>query len=174
MLNTIEVLDFVNKQVEIQEKLAHKFKKEKFRENLHLESASKFKAISDFISSQQQKIEELQNSNKVKVKPGFQLNLSFEEIQGIPEELLSELSFTDSDKTEFLIQNLIDEYGGIASLDRIILGVYQKTGDIHKRNAMNAKLYRMCQKGMLFSVPSKKGVYSREELTEEDVEKILG
>ena len=173
-----EKISFVKEQIDFQEKQAKKFSSDAWRQGLHKGSADKYRDLVSFIESQQKKIEELEISNAFdKASPPSQLsqfNLSFEEVQALPEDLIKELSFSDSDKTEFLIQNLIAEYGGLASLDRILVGIFKKTGEVHKRNAITAKVYRMVNKGMLFSVPTKKGVYSIKEISEEEAVKLFG
>ena len=58
--------------------------------------------------------------------------LTPEVIEGLPKELMDELSISDADRTEFAIMNIIDENGGIASLDNILIGLYKKTNDILK------------------------------------------
>ena len=103
-----------------------------------------------------------------------QLSLSFNEIQGLPDELLQELSISDGDRTDYAILQIIEECGGIASLDRILVGLYKATGEVMKRTTLTSRAYRMAQKGNLFSVPTKKGVYSTHELTEDQVSQILG
>jgi hypothetical protein len=107
------------------------------------------------------------------LKP-HQLSLSFDEIQGLPDELLQELSFSEGDKTDYTILKTIEDAGGIASLDRILVSLYRETGEVMKRNTLTSRTYRMAQKGLLFSVPGKKGVYSTRELTETEVSEILG
>lgn len=93
-------------------------------------------------------------------------SLSWDELEGLPEELVAELSISDSDKTDFNIIGLIREAGDVASLDRIILNLYKQTGEIVKRANLNARLYRMVQKEQIYSVPGKKGVYSTTKLEE--------
>lgn len=114
-----------------------------------------------------------QSAKPAVVKP-IQLSLSFDELEGLPQELLQELSFSDGDRTDYNIIRMIEDLGGIASLDRIIIGLYKQTGEINKRSTLTSRLYRMAQKGMIFPVPSKKGAYASQELTDEDVAKILG
>jgi hypothetical protein len=94
-------------------------------------------------------------------------------LNGLPEELIQELNITTGDKTEFAIINLMTEAGGIVSLDRMIVGLYRRTGEIHKRSALLNRLYRMIQKGSIYSVPGKKGVYSTEEMNEQQVEALF-
>lgn len=88
------------------------------------------------------------------------LRLTPDELKGLPDELIKELSISESDKREFLIAQIIDEQGGIASIDKILIGIYQATKEIEKRNKVVARLYRMAQKGLVFQVPEKKGIYS--------------
>jgi hypothetical protein len=145
--------------------------KEEFRANLHASTRDKFKELSaDIIIADK----ELDSPKKKDLSGIKQLSVSPEELEGLPEELINELSVSDADKTEFAIVNLINENGGILPLDRILIGMYKKTGEITKRQTMTSKLYRMSQKGLVFSVPSKKGFYSTEELTEDDVTQIFG
>lgn len=103
-----------------------------------------------------------------------QLSLSFDEIQDLPDDLLKELSISDADRTDYAILQIIEECGGIASLDRILVGLYKATGEVMKRSTLTSRAYRMAQKGNLFSVPTKKGVYSSHELTEDQVAELLG
>lgn len=93
------------------------------------------------------------------------------ELEGLPEELLNELSISDADKVEFTIQQIIDDNGGVISLDRLLVDMFKKTGKIYKRNALTSKLYRMSNKGMVFSVPNKKGVYSTSLIEGEELNK---
>lgn len=80
------------------------------------------------------------------------------DIQGLPQELINELGLTESDHNEFEIVNLIKQHGGVMSLDHILIALYKKTGVIHKRKILTAKLYRMVNKGLVFT--DKRGVYS--------------
>ena len=64
--------------------------------------------------------------------------------------------------------------GGIASLDQILVGLYRNSGELWKRNTLTSKLYRMAQKGVVFQVPEKKGVYSTRRISEEDARRLFG
>ena len=86
---------------------------------------------------------------------------------------MSELSVSDVDKAEFNIIALIDEAGGIATLDRILVALYLQNDKVTKRATLNARLYRMGQKGLIHSVPRKKGIYSTSVVTDEDLEKFV-
>lgn len=170
-------LPFVNEQVVFHEKMVEKFShgklKSEFREKLHIETATKLKSLaSDLIIGDQELDTPRQQKNSI--GGSLQLSLALDEIEGLPPELVNELSISNADKTEFSIVNLIAESGGILSMDRILIGLYKKTGEVFKRNTMTSKLYRMSQKGLVYSVPNKKGYYSIEELTNEDVTRIFG
>jgi len=85
------------------------------------------------------------------------------DIKGLPPELIKELSIGSDDEDgllEFQVLEFLEENGGIANLDQIIIGLYRRTGEIHKRTALSAKLFRMSKKELVRSVPKKKGVYA--------------
>lgn len=77
----------------------------------------------------------------------------------LPPELLKELSVTKADALEDQLVTVISAYGGTASLDQILVGLYRKFGVQQKRRFLQNKLYRM---SMIWSVPSKKGIYTTE------------
>lgn len=168
-------LPFVNEQVIFHEKMAEKYSRGKFasdfRAKQHLSTRDKFiELAADLIIADK----ELDSPKKKDLSGIKQLTLSLEELEGLPEELVKELSVSDADKTEFIIVNLINENGGVLSMDKILIGMYKKTGEVIKRQAMTSRLYRMSQKGLVFSVTNKKGFYSTEELTEDEIVKLFG
>ena len=77
------------------------------------------------------------------------------DIEDAPQELLNELNISESDRQEMIILDIIVEFGGIASLAKIIASLYQRTGVIVKRNTMVSKLFRMADKHMIFNVPGR-------------------
>lgn len=81
-------------------------------------------------------------------------------IHDLPAELLSELSVAKTDELEDQIVTVINAYGGEASLDQILVGLYRKFKTVQKRRFMQNKLYRMT---MVWSVEGKKGVYTTTE-----------
>lgn len=102
------------------------------------------------------------------------ITLTLEDIEGLPPELMQELSISDADRLEFTIVSIINDAGGILSLDKIIVGLYKKTGEVHKRSTLTSRLYRMIQKSLIYSVPYRKGIYSTQELTDDDVKRLFG
>lgn len=166
-------LPFVNEQAAFHEKMAEKFGPTSFRARLHTTTAEKFKALASDLESVNQLLDNPATS-KVKSKGPNQLSLTFDEISSLPEELIKELSFSDADKAEFEILNAIEETGGIISLDRLLIALYKQTGEVHKRNSLYSRLGRMASKNLIYYVPGKKGVYSTEQLSAEDVARIFG
>lgn len=96
-------------------------------------------------------------------------------IHDLPEELLAELSVAKTDELEDQIVTVINAYGGTATLDQILVGLFRKFKVIQKRRFIQNKLYRM---DMVWSVPGRKGVYSTTEParaeTDAEIEAILG
>jgi hypothetical protein len=169
-------LEFVNEQIAFHDKMVEKVGATSFRGTLHKGTADKFRALSA----------DLENADKFLDTPSpvvrpqtkgqsqIQLSLTIEDIEGLPEELVQELSLSDADKTEFEIVNSIEEAGGIISLDKLLIALYKRTGEVHKRNSLYSKLGRMASKNLIYYVPGKKGVYSTEQLSTEDVARMFG
>lgn len=88
------------------------------------------------------------------------INLTPEDLEGLPPEVIRQLGLNESDYYEMELVRLINKAGGIISLDKLIILLYKEKGEIVERTPINAKLYRMTKKGMVFSVPGRKGVYS--------------
>lgn len=174
MSNVLRHLPFVKEQIQFQERMARKYIGQDYREALHNSSAQKFKELADDIESIQKKLDEFSRQTQTLGSIYKRMALTLEDIEGLPEELIRELSISESDKLEFTITHIINEAGGILSLDKIIVGLYKKTGEIHRRNIITSRIYRMGQKGLIYNVPNKKGFYSTEELTEHDVRRIFG
>lgn len=162
-------VEFVKSQVAFHEIMADKFKATPKRRDKHLETAIQLKSLLEYVISLER---EAVSPPTRQIKP-IQLGLSFDEIEGLPADLIQELSFSDGDRTDFTIIKVIEAAGGVASLDRILVGYYRDTGEVMKRNTLTSRIYRMGQKGLVFQVPGKKGVYSTEELTEEQADNLF-
>lgn len=107
-------------------------------------------------------------------KPSVQrLALTWEEVHDLPPELLQELSVSDGDKLEFEVIKVMEDLGGVASLDRLLVALYRSTGEVYQRTWLNNRLYRMGQKEMIHSVPGKKGVYSLLPMDKEEAAALL-
>ncbi len=166
-------LEFVKEQIDFQHKMLAKFSDNPWRLNLHKASKDKFSGLlSDLIEADKTLDCPPQKNDGVQDIKVNSLYLVPSEVEGLPQELIDELSISEGDKSEFAILGIINESGGIASLDRIILGLYRKTGEIMKRQNLTSKLYRMGKSDMVFSVPTKKGIYSTKKITEDEA-KVL-
>lgn len=156
-----EFRDFVKQQADFHLRMANKFKDNAKRNVLHLRTADMFAELYDFLDEMQSK-----RSHKKRLTVGW------DEISDLPPELVSELSVSEADKTEFHVLKAIEDAGGVASLDRILVDYYKETGEVMKRAALNNRLYRMMQKGLMYPVPGRKGIYSLEEMSEDDAAEL--
>lgn len=88
------------------------------------------------------------------------LYLLSDDLENLPPELLKELNITESDKKDMYLIDLIEKCGGKISLDKLLIAIYKDSGEIYERNKLMTRLYRMSQKGIIYTHPSKKGQYS--------------
>ena len=167
-------VNFVKDQVAVQERLARKYDEDEYRKSLHLKTANNFADLARFLEDIQKRgTEDIAYLNRGDT-PQKKILLTFEEIEHAPEELLKELNLSETDRQELLIEYLIAQAGGVLSLDKIIVQLYNKTKDIPKRATVTSRLFRMASRGMIYNVPGKKGVYSTYELTEAEAKKMFG
>ena len=107
---------------------------------------------------------------EAKLKP---LPARLGDLSDLPPELIAELSTPRGDELENQIVVVLQAYGGTADLDRILVGLFRKYKIIQKRRFLQNKVWRMCNKEMLWSIRGKKGVYTIVEPEEDEKEKIL-
>ncbi len=88
------------------------------------------------------------------------LEVTPKDLDGLPPELIAQLSISESDREEFQILNILQEHGGAMSLDQLLIAIYRNSKEILDRTKLNQRLYRMASKDLLFPVPGRKGVYS--------------
>lgn len=158
-------IEFVKEQIGNQERMAAKFADQPHRSGLHLASAHRFRALAE-------RLEQLVNGSKTD-HPN-KVNICLADLDGLPDELMAELSISDGDKQEMVIEDIITKNNGVISLDKLLVAFYKREGVIIKRNTFVSKLYRMGEKGMIFNVPGKRGYYSTYEMTSEDVRRVFG
>lgn len=91
-----------------------------------------------------------------------QLNLGLtpDDLEGLPPELIAELNITEADKFEGFVVRKIRDAGGVLTLDKLLIACWRERNEVHKRTLLNAKLYRMTRKGIIWTVPNKKAVYT--------------
>ena len=165
-----EHVDFIQEQIEFHKDNAARFAGDSnpYRSAKHKETAANFRAIRDFMMRQEDRLSKTENVAK---RPF--LALSPEDIDGLPKEQLEELSITSSDKAEFSIMAMLEANNGIMSLDQIIVGLYRETSEIQMRPKITARLHRMGNKGLIYKVPTKKGVYSLEKISQTEAEAMF-
>lgn len=170
-----EIIEFVNQQREFHLRQVDRFKGEPRRKELHSSTALKFSRLAEFIG----KLHETSLNRSESISETDGINLSWGEVQNLPPELMEELSITDSDLLDFKIVSAIDRAGGVASLDRILVSLFEQTGEVHKRIGINNRIYRIIQKGLVFGVEGRKGVYTtskpkNDDNTSDEIEDLLG
>jgi hypothetical protein len=167
-------LGFVKEQVAVQQKLAKKYEDSPFRKGQHLKTAKNFADLAEFLFDIQNKgTQDTAYLNRGD-SPKKRIALTYEDVDGAPEDLLKELNLTEADKQDLLIEYLIAQAGGILSLDKIMVELYRRTREVPKRNTITSRLFRMATRGVIYNVPGKKGVYSTYEVSEEDAKKMFG
>lgn len=153
-------LAFVKSQAEFHRRQTVKWGHDERRKTRHIETAERFEKLAEYIETLQ--IECLLGPAPKQPKT-TSLSVTWEEAQELPPELLAELSVSDTDRAEFQVITIIDEQGGTASLDRILVEYFRATGEVMKRQAMTNRLYRMATKDLIYSVPGKKGIYTTQK-----------
>ena len=75
------------------------------------------------------------------------LALSRRDVEGLPEQLLEQLiNVPEDDDLESFIVEIINDCGGTLVLDHLLIQLYQRTGEVHQRQSIVSKLYRMTKK----------------------------
>ncbi len=78
----------------------------------------------------------------------------------LPPALLAELSGPRTDPLEDRILALAGAAEGGIELNRLLIELYRRHGEVHTRKALNNKAYRMVQKGLLRQLDGRRGVYA--------------
>jgi hypothetical protein len=163
--------EFVNRQIEF-----HARQADRQASAGNDRTAAKHRLISESYKELQEFIQSLAEaaSGALSRRENAQnrLALSWDEVKDLPPELVAELSVSEGDKLEFDMISILSDCGGVASLDRVLMELYRRTGEIYKRSWITNRLYRMAQKESIFSVPGKKGVYSVEPLDKEAADSL--
>jgi hypothetical protein len=174
MSRLAEHVAFVKEQADFHDKMAEKFANHRLRSELHKATAGKFRALFADLMSADSALDSPPAPARKSPNCQSQLSLSMADIEDLPQELIDELGLSDADKTEFAIISAIEEAGGIISLNKLLIALYRSTGEIHRRQSLYPRLARMVQKNSIYYVPGKKGVYSVDQLSNEDVLRLFG
>jgi hypothetical protein len=101
-------------------------------------------------------VEELENFRRI-TKP---IPATYGDLSDLPPELMKELSGVKVDELEQQIYTIIKSGGADADLDAVLIELFRRFKVVQTRKFLQNKLWRMAQKELIFSVPSRKGVYS--------------
>ena len=171
MEKSTSIADFVNGQIAFHDAKATAWEKkhDDIRGSRHREFAQRFRELAAELGRLQQIAATAASSVATPQQP---LTLSPDDVVGLPPELMEELSISEGDRIDFAIQTAIAKAGGALSIDKILIALWRDTGEVHKRVAINSRLYRLVQKDILYTVPSRKGVYATRELSEEEAARL--
>lgn len=163
-------IDFVNEKVEFHKDRANQFSDNPYKKARHTETAELFQSLLDDIKEASALLAIRDGNVKTAQPAKIKLSLTPEDIKGLPPEVIAELSTASLDETEFAILSVMEEAGGIMSLDQIIVGLFHQTGNVHKRSTITNKIYRMDK---IHSVTGKKGVYALNTLSDEEIAEMI-
>lgn len=88
---------------------------------------------------------------------------SYGDLSDLPPELLKELSGIRADDREQQLYTIIKSGDGEVELDAILIELFRRFKVVETRKFLQNKLWRMAQKGMIWTVAGKKGVYTATE-----------
>jgi hypothetical protein len=81
------------------------------------------------------------------------------ELADLPPALIAELSGPKTDALEDQILAIVRAADGGVELNRLLVELYRRHGQVHTRKALNNKCYRMARKGLIQQVADQRGVY---------------
>lgn len=87
---------------------------------------------------------------------------SYGDLSDLPPSLMKELSGTKADELEQQLFTIIKS-GAEVELDAILIELWRRFKVEQTRKFLQNKLWRMAQKGMIWTIPGKKGVYTASE-----------
>lgn len=177
MLTVAEVLTAVNREASFHQREADRTDRSDKQRAKHATYAIEWRNVAEFVQTLALDLDEANSrlhqrvghgegsaqSNEPDDEDGPQqlsLGLTPDDLDGLPPELIAELNITEADKFEGYVVRKIRDAGGVLTLDKLLIACWRERNEIHKRNLLNAKLYRMTRKGLIWTVPNKKAVYT--------------
>ena len=155
-----EEVRFVKSQIEHHAKTAAwhsskgRFDKEARHKGLHKRFVSLLSKIKEIEKQEVSSAPTKVSSNNVGGRLG--------DLSDVPEHIRKQLVTVQVDELEQQILDVIgSEFGGSASIDEIMVGLWRKykVGD-KDREFLARKIYRMVRSNSVFSVPKRKGIYA--------------
>ena len=89
-------------------------------------------------------------------------DIDVNDLSGLPDELLSQLSVSQVDILERQILAVFETLGGSADLDQVLIGLYRKFQVVQKRRFLQNKLWRMVRKGQIQKSKGARGQFRLE------------
>ncbi len=89
--------------------------------------------------------------------------INTDDLSGLPDELLKELSVSQADALDHQITEVFQALGGSADLDQILIGLYRKFQVVQKRRFLQNKLWRMVRKGQMRKPKGERGHFHLEK-----------
>ena len=176
MKNITEATSFVKREVDHHIHISNKLDRSGNAKAAakHSSVATHFQDLERFVLLQENTIVELREKiallevnptmSASKAPPSTSaIELTPEDLEGLPADVLAELNLSESDQQELQIVELMDAAGGTISIDVLLVRWFKQYQEVFKRRSLAAKLYRMAQKGRIYSVPKQKGVYSTQK-----------
>lgn len=81
-------------------------------------------------------------------------------LASLPKELRDQLQDQGPDELSSRIMAIIKiDFQGVANLDEILVGLYKRSGEIHRRPFITTKMHKMIKEGLVEPVQNKKGIY---------------
>lgn len=177
MLSVAEALTIVNREAGFHQREADRPDRSDKQRAKHATYAVEWRSVAEFVqtlaltldaansklaerTSQAEVLAQGHDSDEEDGPQQLSLGLTPDDLEGLPPELIAELNITEADKFEGFVVRKIRDAGGVMTLDKLLIACWRERNEIHKRNLLNAKLYRMTRKGLIWTVPNKKAVYT--------------
>lgn len=154
MESIFKYADFVNDQATFHERKALELKGKRAGW-FHKKTGETFRGL-------HHEIEGLRSATILRRQSGINpFALTPNDVSGLPDDLLQQLlNRPENDRLESEIVDIINGAGGTLLIDHIIIGLYKRTQEVHERALLVSKIHRMSKKGLVYSSPGKKGVYT--------------
>jgi hypothetical protein len=114
----------------------------------------------DLLDYLEGKLKKSNGANKEAEKPIVIDTPGEDNLSDLPAELLAQLSGRAKKGQADPIVQIINDHGGVATLDEILIDLYRRHGEIGTRNLISNKLYRLGKQGFVRAIEGKKGVYT--------------
>ena len=111
----------------------------------------------DYLNGQ---LKKSNGANKEAEKPIESETPREDNLSDLPPELLAQLSGRVKKGQADPIVQIINDHGGIATLDDILIDLYRRHREISTRTLISNKLYRLGKQGFVKTIEGKKGVYT--------------